>query len=66
MNKILEYRNRHPRCKYCKHFNISSPVVLFCGNPKCKLKDKYLRFYFSLRNFKGKFCKWFEIKGGDY
>lgn len=67
MNKVLEYRNRHPRCKYCKYFNIFSPKGLFSyiEIPECKLKDRYLHFYFSLRNFRGKFCKWFEVKGGD-
>lgn len=64
MDKILEYRIKHPRCKYCKYFYIFSPKGLFSyiELPECKLKDKYLYFYFGLRDIRGIFCKYFENK----
>lgn len=57
-NKIIEYRNKHPRCRYCKYFKrITTPVLSdYC---KCVLKDKLVKEYFL--DIRGIFCKWFEV-----
>lgn len=67
MDKVLEYRIKHPRCRYCKYFYIFSPKGPFSyiELPQCKLKDKYLRFYFEFRNIKGALCNYFENKEKD-
>ena len=46
MDKIVEYRKKHPRCRYCKYRKrISIPgdmLLLSSYYLKCSLKDKYL------------------------
>ena len=70
-NKILEYRKRHPRCRYCKYNEIVDlsrlPIDSIDVYEKCALKDKYLydacsNIKRNYKNYKGIFCKWFEVK----
>ena len=57
-SKINEYRNKHPRCRYCKYFKYRITPVLsdYC---ECVLKDKLVKEYFL--DIHGIFCKWFEV-----
>lgn len=58
-NKIIEYRNKHPRCRYCKYFKRRITPVLsdYC---ECVLKDKLVKEEYLL-DIRGIFCKWFEV-----
>lgn len=62
---LLDYRNKHPRCKYCKyHKNEVKGMML--GIPNywvCKLKDKMLNDWFW--DLKGWHCKWFKPEEGS-
>ena len=37
MDKITEYRNKHPRCRYCKYSKyVTAPVLLWeCDYHEC-------------------------------
>ena len=60
MDKIIEYRNKHPRCRYCKYsYLLNAPRHINIWIHKCKLKDKAI--YFFDYNFCGCFCKYFEL-----
>lgn len=66
-NKIISYRSKHPRCRYCKYLTLSK-VPVACPTYisilyKCSLKDKFLYNDLSgiLRKIKGMRCKWFEV-----
>lgn len=66
MDKIVEYRKKHPRCKYCKFKRLVSKGLMI-GIPEfwvCDLKDKIIddTFFWTL---KGCFCKWFEPEEGN-
>ena len=63
MDKIVEYRKKHPRCRYCKyrkHIPIPGYLTLSSYYLKCSLKDKYLNDDSLFWDLKGCFCKWFE------
>ena len=50
--KVLEYREKHPNCKYCKYcFDIE------LGFYYCKAKEKYLFFN------KAKNCEVYQARG---
>ena len=53
MNKIIEYRNNHPRCRYCKYsYLLNAPKYLNIWIHKCDLKDEIIKF------FDWKYCGW--------
>lgn len=67
MDKIVEYRKKHPRCRYCKFKKMISKGLMI-GIPEyyvCNLKDKYLNDNFLFWDLKGCFCKWFEPEEGN-
>lgn len=56
---IKEYREKHPRCKYCKYERLVMGISPY-SYYRCELKDKYIS---SLKSdWKGIFCKWFKPK----
>lgn len=57
---VTEWRNKHPRCRYCKYYNIWNPPT-YSSIISCTAKDKYLRepMFFDAR---GMFCRLFESK----
>lgn len=61
MDKITEYRNKHPRCRYCKYHEIKwTPDSLTCPIVRidiCQLKKKDIA---NIRGFTRKFCRGFE------
>ena len=59
--KINEYRNKHPRCRYCKYSKyVTAPVLLWdCDYHECVLKDKIIKYWFY-NSIAGMFCKYFE------
>lgn len=62
MDKITEYRNKHPRCRYCKYSKyVTVPVVLWDSHDyyECVLKDKIIKYDFY-DSIAGMFCKYFE------
>ncbi len=62
MDKITEYRNKHPRCRYCKYSKyVTVPVVLWDSHDYCEcvLKDKIIKYDFY-DSIAGMFCKYFE------
>lgn len=56
--EIIKYRQKHPRCRYCKYCEIIVPPIALPMDSyyKCILKDKKVPLH------KGLFCKWFKIK----
>ena len=61
-NKIIEYRNKHPRCRYCRYSKyIIVPVLLwdFADYRECTLKDRIIKDFFYY-NIAGMFCRYFE------
>lgn len=55
-DKFLLYRQRHPRCKYCKYFEtieLPDKTIL-----RCNLKEILI----SKVWFKGRFCGWYVPK----
>ena len=56
-DKFLLYRQTHPRCRYCKYYEINhcAPDRTII---KCSLKDIFI----SKVWFKGRFCKWYVPK----
>ena len=63
MDKITEYRNKHPRCRYCKYSKyVTVPVLLWnsCDYHECVLKDKIIKHWFY-DSIVGMFCKYFEV-----
>ena len=63
MNKAMEWRNKHPRCRYCKYYDVWLPPT-HGSVISCKAKDKYLREPIFLDN-RGMFCKLFIPKEVD-
>lgn len=72
MDKFIEYRKNHPRCRYCKYLETIKEKILdvdnygFCDGRyitikyyRCKLKDKDIKLKNS---FKGCFCCYFELE----
>ena len=72
MNQIITYRNKHPRCRYCKYLEITKekipdvdPYGFWYGQYitvkryRCKLKDKNIKLNNS---FKGCFCSYFKLE----
>lgn len=63
MDKITEYRNKHPRCRYCKYSKyVTVPVLLWnsCDYHECVLKNKIIKHWFY-DSIAGMFCKYFEV-----
>ncbi len=61
MNKIIEYRNKHPRCRYCKYsYLLNAPKYLNIWIHKCDLKDEVIKFFDW--KYCGCFCKYFELE----
>ena len=71
INGIIEYRSKHPRCKYCKYLETIKEKILdadsygFCDGRyitikhcRCKLKDKDIKLKNS---FKGCLCNYFKL-----
>lgn len=62
MDKIIEYRKKHPRCRYCKYSKcVTVPVLLWDSHNyyKCVLKDKIIKYDFY-DSIAGMFCKYYE------
>lgn len=60
MNRIIAYRSKHPRCRYCKYcYLLKIPENFGHCIHKCKLKDKYIKFFNY--NFCGCFCDYFKL-----
>ena len=62
-NKIISYRSKHPRCRYCKYSKyVTIPVLLWdsCDYHECVLKDKIIKHWFY-DSIAGMFCKYFEV-----
>lgn len=71
INGIIEYRNKHPRCRYCKYLETIKEKIPdvdsygFCDGRyitikhyRCKLKDKDIKLKNS---FKGCLCNYFKL-----
>ena len=71
MNQIIVYRNKHPRCRYCKYLEITKEKIpdidsygfwdgkyITIKHYRCKLKDKDIKLKNS---FKGCFCDYFKL-----
>jgi hypothetical protein len=55
-NKIIEYRKKHPRCRYCKHTYQNN------FGWKCLAKNKIHIGSVSETIFRGMLCGLFEFK----
>ena len=71
MNQIIVYRNKHPRCRYCKYLETTKERIpdvdsygfwdggfITIKYYRCKLKDKDIKLKNS---FKGCFCDYFKL-----
>ena len=61
--KVYQYRKRHPRCTFCKHYRTVFPLDFFGTDFhyfECKAKDKPIRFPDMLR-----LCSCYEVKEVD-
>lgn len=64
--KVLSYRCKHPRCRYCKyHFYPHVPFdlkLVITVLPKCAIKDKRIHPYIlGFRTLAGRMCKEFGV-----
>lgn len=60
-DKQIEYRQKHPRCSFCKYskYNCYNHWTNCCYW-ECECKDKMIRF-----DKQAIFCKYYEIEKGD-
>lgn len=57
--KILDYREKHPRCEYCEYYkgtNVDYPFYIGTIHT-CKLKDRFIKFPNMLT-----FCRYYTVK----
>jgi len=56
--KVIKYRTKHKKCKYCKYYKACEDTVGFdyYNYSMCALKDRALSFP-NLRNL----CKYYEV-----
>lgn len=64
--KILSYRRKHQRCRYCKYYfylYVSHELKLTSTvSPECAIKDKRIYPYIlSLKTLAGCMCKEFGV-----
>ena len=57
--KIIEYRKKYKKCKWCKYYKWNSKYVGmdYYGWGSCELKDKYITWDNILR-----LCKYYALK----
>lgn len=57
--QILQYRQSHPKCKWCKWYKYNyAPVGMSMANYEtCELKDIIIHFSHCRR-----FCKYYQVK----
>ena len=65
MNKydinIMNYRQRHKRCRYCKYREyITKAFLCSVSCNKCVLKDKYINI--NIWPLRGCMCQWYRAK----
>lgn len=59
-NKIISYRSKHPRCRYCKYKHYVNHEYIGIFYNECILKDKIIKHWFY-GSIAGIFCKYFEV-----
>lgn len=61
-DKVLKYRKRHRRCKYCKHLKVKALNGYYSF--RCIAKDKQIRDEFpDMTNVPRVFCQCYEVDG---
>lgn len=57
--EIIEYRQKHPKCKWCKYYqhHYDEVGIDIYSYSTCELKDKIINFENMLR-----LCKYYQIK----
>lgn len=53
----LNYRKKHPRCRYCKYNKIETDQLLLRDYRRCEVKDK--RLSTTKAYYGGRFCSYF-------
>ena len=54
---VLNYRKKHPRCRYCKYNKIETDQLLLRDYRRCEVKDKMLS---NMKAYSGgRFCSYF-------
>ena len=64
--KVIRYRNKHKRCKYCKHLYLdcSGERIGVSSFYKCLAKDKIIRYIFpDMTSVPRWFCQCYELEG---
>lgn len=61
MENLIKYREKHPRCKYCKYKRYVNNTLCGVSYVECILKDRLLNDII-LWNLKGMFCRWYKPK----
>lgn len=60
-----QYRQHHPRCKYCKYCELIVPPSYICSDYyECLVKDKIISELFW--NWRGMFCSVYKPKELDF
>ena len=61
--KVLNYRKKHPKCKYCKWLKFICTKTIPCNDYYiCKAKDKIIRKYFpDMTEIPRWFCECYEV-----
>jgi hypothetical protein len=65
-DKVIEYRKKNHRCRYCKYFKTISPPLGYgylSNFYMCNLKIKNISLL--VLPVRGKFCRWYDLKVGD-
>lgn len=59
--KVIDYRNKHKKCLYCKYLKYSS-FISSCGFYKCEAKDKIIKDSMpNMLNVPRWFCSCYEL-----
>lgn len=61
--KVLHYRKKHPKCKYCKWLKyVSTNFLPMADFYTCKAKDKIIKDYLpDMREVPRWFCNCYEV-----
>ena len=66
MNKIIKYRNKHPRCRYCKYNKFIEKKFLYDEEVhECIIKKTFFLNENFIYNLRGCFCDYFEPEALD-
>lgn len=61
--KVLKYRQKHKKCRYCKYLNFVVPKYIIPSYYKCLAKDKIIKDIFpDMTKAPRWFCSCYEVR----